>query len=339
MVLLALVLTSGTFAYTYTNTSTSTLNAYMAEGPFATYQVSGQQPDWESILPEGEYGSEILKPIAAGDDTELYAQFPDEGEHWDKVDEQPADDLGTYVSTAGSGDWQRDLYELSNFTIANGSEVITSVIVYFRFASGDGYNVRAMAALKTNDQVFEGPTVTRNSPDFITEYWECPVNPSTDQAWTWEEINDLQAGVTARGNNKNKPAVITQVYVQVNYEFSTIQGEVPQGGLFNVYPAADYTGDLLVKIYLINTASLLKAYQYLNMKVYMANSIEAGKTPDYQILSIETGVILFNIEGGSSSSYVVQITGGSYRLISDNPDEWGAGWSITPEFYCEVVQR
>jgi len=339
MVLLALVLTTGTFAYTYTNFGTATLSAYMADGNFATYVVSAEQPNWESILPEGEYGSEILEPIATGDDTEFYSQFPDEGEHWDKVDEQPADDLDTYVSTNGYGDWQRDLYELSNFTGAGGSEVITNAVIYFRFASGGGYTVRAMAALKTNDQVFEGPTITRSSTDFITESWECPVNPATDEAWTWEEINALQAGITARGSSKNKPAIITQVYVQVNYELSIIQGEVPQGDLFEITPALDYTGDIMIKIYLTNVSSILKAYKYLNMKVYVANSLEAEETPDYQVMSIETGVLIFNIEGGSAASYKVQIVGGSYRLMSDNPDEWGEGWSIIPEFYCEVSQR
>ena len=338
MVILALVLTTGTFAYTYTFNS-ATLGSYMAEGPYATYQPSTLQPDWDSILPEGEYGSEILIPVAAGDDTEFFAQFPTSGEHWDKVDEQPADDLGTYVSTEGSGDWQRDLYNLSDFTGAGGMETINSVTVYFRFAAGGTYNVRCMASLKTNGELYDGPTEILNSTDFISYSWESTVNPSTGEAWTWEEINALQAGVTARGNSKTKPALITQVYVQVNYEFSTTQGEVPQGDLFDINPAPDYTGDLLVKIYLTNTADLLKAYQYINMKIYVANSIESDYTPDYQILSIETGVLTFNIIGGSAESYKVQLIGGSYRLISDNPDEWGAGWTLTPEFYCEVSQR
>jgi len=117
------------------------------------------------------------------------------------------------------------------------------------------------------------------------------------------------------------------------------KGAIGAGSLFDIKPSPDYNGDLLVKIYLTNTAELLKAYQYLNMKVYMANSLEAEKTPDYQVLSIETGVVLFNIEGGSAEVYTVEITGGSYRLISDDPEEWEAGWNIVPEFYCEVGQR
>ncbi len=339
IVLLALVLTTGTFAYTYTFNS-ATLGSYMAEGPFATYTPSSQPPNWESILPEGESDSEILVPVAAGDDTELPSQFPDSGEHWDKVDEQPADETDTYVSTQGDKNWCRDLYYLSDFTGgSSGEEAINSVTVYFRFAAGGDYNIKIMAALKSNGEVYEGPTLTYSSTDFVTESWECTVNPSTGEAWTWEEINDLQAGITTRGNGKNKPAIITQVYVSVNYEYAKTQGEVPQGGMFVITPHPDYTGDILVKIYLTNTNDLLKAYKYINMKVYMSNSLEAAKTPNYQILAIETGVVVFNIEGGSAESYTVQITGGSYRLMSDNPDEWGTGWTIVPEFYCEVTQR
>jgi len=41
----------------------------------------------------------------------------------------------------------------------------------------------------------------------------------------------------------------------------------------------------------------------------------------------------------SVTVYFRYAAGGSYSLVSDDPDEWGAGWSITPEFYCEVSQR
>ncbi len=338
MVLLALVLTTGTFAYTYSFNS-ATLGSYMAEGPFATYMPSSQPPNWESIMPEDENGSEILVPVAAGDDTELPSQFPDSGEHWDKVDEQPSDDLDTYVSTQGDKTWIRDFYNLSNLSGAVGEETINGVTIYFRFAAGGDYTIKIMSALKSNGEVYEGPTLTYSGTDFVTESWECPVNPSTGEAWTSDEVNDLQAGITVRGNSKTKPAIITQVYVSVDYVFSQTQGEVPQGGLFVITPHPDYTGDMLVKIYLTNISELLKAYKYINMKVYMSDSLEAAKTPNYQVLAIETGVVVFNIVGGSAESYTVQITGGSYRVMSDNPDEWGTGWSIVPEFYCEVTQR
>jgi len=342
IILLALVLTTGTFAYTYTNIGTTTLDVTLADGVWTTYQPSDSPPIWDSIMPEGEYNSEFLRPDAPGDDTELPTQYPGSGEHWDKVDDphNNPDDGDTYVSTQTSRNWERDLYNLKNYIGAGGEETITGVTIYFRYAAGGDYNVRAMATLKTNGQVYEGPTLTYSGTDFITESWQNTTNPATEEPWTREEINDLQAGVTIKGNSRTDPALCTQVYVAVNYEFATTQGEVPHGHLYDITPHENYTGDLLVKLYLTNTAELLKAYQYINMKVYMANSLEAEDTPDYQVLSIETGVVLFNIEGGSAETYyTVEITGGSYRLISDDPDEWGAGWDIVPEFYCEVTQR
>ena len=75
------------------------------------------------------------------------------------------------------------------------------------------------------------------------------------------------------------------------------------------------------------------------MKIYVEGSLEAEKTPKYQILSMENGVALFNIEGDTAANYTMEVIGGSYRLISGEPEEWGEGWSITPEFYCEVNQR
>jgi hypothetical protein len=339
ILILALALTTGTFAYTYTNSTATTLDATLADAVWTTYELSANQPDWNSILPQGEYSSDILIPNAPGDDTELPTQYPESGEHWDKVADQPADDGGTYVSTDGSGNWERDLYNLRDYQGVGSEETINNIIVYFRFAAGGGYDVTAMAAIKTNGQVYEGPNITQSGTEFVTRSWQCDKNPANDKPWTLEDINNLQAGVTIKGQNKNRPALCTQIYVAVNYQSTTTQGELPPGNLYDITPHPEYNGDLQVKIYLTNSADLLKTYRFLNMELYMANSLEAQKTPRYQILSLENGVVSFNIEGGSAKKYIVELTGGSYRLTSDNPDEWRAGWNIVPEFYCEVTQR
>src|SRR3972149_10101447 len=98
-IVLALVLTSSTFAYTYTNTTVTSLNSTFAEGAWATYEPSVVQPDWQQVMPNGMYDAEILQPDGPGDKTEIESQYPDKGGHWDKVDEMPADDGQTYLST------------------------------------------------------------------------------------------------------------------------------------------------------------------------------------------------------------------------------------------------
>ncbi len=89
ILILALVITTGTFAFGYTNQSTIDLNATMADGAWATYEPSVSQPDWEQVLPSGNQGSEILTPNGGGDQTEMDTQYPAKGEDWDKVDEYP----------------------------------------------------------------------------------------------------------------------------------------------------------------------------------------------------------------------------------------------------------
>ena len=112
------------------------------------------------------------------------------------------------------------------------------------------------------------------------------------------------------------------------------------GELYIITPHTEYPGDLHVKIYITNTNDLIKAYQHLNMKLYVEDSIEASMTPDYQVLSLENGVAAFNIVGGTATAnYTVEVIGGSYRLISDDPYQWGEGWTHIPEFYCEVTQK
>ena len=114
---------------------------------------------------------------------------------------------------------------------------------------------------------------------------------------------------------------------------------MPTDDLFVVYPHTDYTGDLAVKVYLTNTDNLTKAYQFLNMELYLEGSVEAGQTPNYQLLTLENGVAIFKLEDGSSDNYTLSVTGGDYTLNSREPLEWEEGWTVTPELYCEVTQR
>jgi hypothetical protein len=375
MVVIALVLTGGTFAYGYTSSS-MTLPATLSDTAWATYQVAADQPDWASVLPEGDTNSEVLVPINDGDEISLPTVFPSSTDslavdtlattdtstavldttnttaqaadigilcidtHWDKVDDQPADEAASYVSSRGSSTWKRDLYQLSAFSGDGGTGTISSVTVFIRYAAGGNYSVSARAEIEANGQVFESDIQTANDANFVTYAWQHDVNPATGAAWTTEDISTLQAGVALKGNKSTKPAVCTQVYIQVNYETPGIAlGEIPQGFLYTVNPDTNYMGDLSVKVYITNTADLSKAYQYLNLKINVSGSVEAGNTPDYKVLSLENGVVEFSILGGSSMQYIVSVTGGGYSLVSDDPAEWGVGYTVTPEFYCEITQR
>ncbi len=117
------------------------------------------------------------------------------------------------------------------------------------------------------------------------------------------------------------------------------KGDVPTGDLFIVTVPLAYTGDLVVKVYLVNTGALIKAYDHLNIKLTLEGSVEASQTPNYQLLTLQNGEVAFNLENLAGGSHTLSVIGGGYSLISDDPLQWGEGWSITPEFYCEVIQR
>lgn len=345
ILLIVLIFTTGTFAFGYNGQAITELTgATIAEGAWATYQPSAVQPDWTQVLPNGNQGSEILTPNGGGDQTEMEAQYPAKGEHWDKVDEYPAPDDSTTYITSTATNYETDLYNLSDPQSQTVTEVkdIQSITIYFRVNyTADPANQPAAAesVIKTEDTVVPSPAVTVTSANYTTLSYTWRGNPVTGKPWTWDEMTQLQAGVSLKGGNGHRAINCTQVYVSVNYLKKIIQSEVPEGNLFDITPDHNYLGDLHVNIYLTNTAALIKAYSYLNIELYVKNSLEAKQTPFFQMLTLTNGVASFNIEGGSALQYQVQVWDGAYRLISTDQTTWADGWSVTPELYCEVTQR
>ncbi|MFC1961787.1 hypothetical protein ACFLWN_01895 [Chloroflexota bacterium] len=338
---LALTVSVGTYAYTF-HIATATFDVTAAGGDIVTRETapSESQPDWNEVLPEIEYDQEMLIPDGPGCLTRIQSQYPDTGAHWDKVDDMPPDDEETYVAWR-QGNFRTDLYSVSDHMDGEGE--IIGVNVNFRFAGsedGGAHSAFAKAVISSHDGVFQGSEETTIGSGFVTRSYQWEYNPATGEAWTWDEIDQLQAGISLKGGNPHREAYCTAVWVIVDYELPPIiEGEVPPGNLFTITPHPDYTGDLLVNIYLTNTGLLKLCYQHLNLKVYLENSLEAAEDPEYQVLSLENGVASFNIEGGSDTSYIVQVVGGGYNLISGDPYEWGEGWTHIPELYCEVTQR
>jgi len=97
-------------------------------------------------------------------------------------------------------------------------------------------------------------------------------------------------------NNQSTPSTFYSLGGHEDTPPPALLGEVPVGDLFDVTPQTEYTGDLAMKVYLTNVGDLSKAYDYLNMKLYLAGSVEAGDTPDYQLLTLQNGEVSFNIQ-------------------------------------------
>ncbi len=116
-------------------------------------------------------------------------------------------------------------------------------------------------------------------------------------------------------------------------------GSITKGSIYWIDPK-DYTGDLLVTLYLNNPADLTKAYSYLNMAVMVLGSSNgttwseasgfktSGNYSNY--LTLTNGYVSFVLPGGSK--YLIAIDGGPYYCVSTT------GGSLSPSFYIDIRQ-
>ena len=332
---LALVVTSGLYAFSYL-TATATMGVTVTGTEIATWEPSATQPNWGSILtPVVE--TETLRPDAAGDETNIANQLPDSGAHWDKVYEETPDGDSTYVYTSNTA-WQEDLYSIADHSV--GVSTINYVKVYMECrAEASPTQTSAYVHIKTNGMEDNGSEETMTT-GYATYSYQWDYNPQTLDSWTWDEIDALQIGVGLREPTAGQNTNCTQVYAEVNYEAPLLSGSVPMGNLFDITPHSSFTGDLAVRVYLTNTGDLVKAYQSLNMNLYLAGSVEAGETPNYRTLTLENGWVTFNLKDFTpGNTYTLSVTGGDYELVSRDTSEWEEGWTVTPELYCQIVQR
>jgi len=159
--------------------------------------------------------TEILRPNAAGDECSISGQIgaacPN---HYQNVDEAVADDATTVVATAATS-YERDLYNLPSHSVGSGT--INHITIYFRCA---GYSVAAAKPSMKNGTTVTDGTEVATTTSWVTYSEQFSTNPDTGSAWTWDDIDDLQIGVSLKKTSTDQ-ANCTQVYVEVDYTTAT----------------------------------------------------------------------------------------------------------------------
>jgi len=162
------------------------------------------------------------RPGGAGDEANL--DVFGATNNWEAVDEVTSDDDTTYVYTTDKDVYTTDLHNLDDVSL---SGAINSVTVYIRSRSVDTpTQAGAYTWIKTNGVSYSGSeiTLTTSYADYSTVYAD---NPQTGSAWTWAEIDALQAGAGLRGSKTSGPELqresrCTQVWVVIDYTLPDI---------------------------------------------------------------------------------------------------------------------
>ena len=168
------------------------------------------------------------------------------GGHWDKVNEEVADEDSRYIQEGTSDTYYRDFYNLPNHTI---SGTISSITVYARCKANITPTQASLKIVINSGTGAEAPdTITEDTAQSVTSSWAnysetWATNPATSAAWTWAEIDALQIGVSLRKPATGAYTYCTQLWVEVTTSAafsSSWQGKTFTFGCW-VYTAAAST--------------------------------------------------------------------------------------------------
>ena len=159
--------------------------------------------------------TEILRPNAAGTYETLSGVVGDGvGTHYTTVDEETPDDDTSLVKSYDTEEY--DTYGLPDSGVGAGT--INSVKVYIRCKVGGGVGAgdTCRPVIYTESTLAYGGDPQQVDTDWTGYSYTWEVNPVTEIAWTWEQIDALEAGV-ALAESGTTSTRCTQVYVEVDY--------------------------------------------------------------------------------------------------------------------------
>jgi len=113
--------------------------------------------------------------------------------------------------------------------------------------------------------------------------------------------------------------------------------------IFEIAPAAGYTGDLVTTVTLANADQLVKRYRVLALKLDMVIQgtnteldISAGNSANWTLLTMDNGSVSMFTTGASGNMSVRVLSG--FYITNIFP---AAGWqgAASPQLFCEVAQR
>ncbi|MGD9643735.1 MAG: hypothetical protein AB7V08_13470 [Elusimicrobiales bacterium] len=170
-----------------------------------------------SLVPRLYADTLVLRPTGAGTSTGL--SFSGGTANYDCVDDAPSHDSDTthvYNNTSDSA--LLDTYAIGNHSAETGT--ISSVVIRAYLAvESDPTKATYQLVVRTHSNNYSYPTspATYTNPAYTAVTYSMTVNPNTGSAWTWTEIDDMEAGISLVRDRALKYIKCTQVEVEVTY--------------------------------------------------------------------------------------------------------------------------
>ena len=156
-----------------------------------------------------------LRPNGPGYTTQLSAHG--DSPNWKCIDEvDNHDEFATYVANDHTG---QDPYEFYNFENTNENGIINKISTYTycnHDGGGPGYNW-IKHGLYIDGSTYYPEEHTEVNPGWQLDILDWDINPNTELPWTWDDINDLQAGLQMYQNAANQATYMTQMWIVVDY--------------------------------------------------------------------------------------------------------------------------
>jgi prepilin-type N-terminal cleavage/methylation domain-containing protein len=154
--------------------------------------------------------SVTIRPNGNGSKTDLTSSGC--ASHWQCVSETVADEDASRVICADNS-YHDDYYAMEN-PVAGACNP-TKVTVWCR-AKKNHTQGDVRQVVFVGGTAYAG-TFANLTTSYVNYSYSWTTNPKTGAAWTWTDINNLEAGVRLTGQNSGKPAYCTQVWVVVDY--------------------------------------------------------------------------------------------------------------------------
>jgi len=152
----------------------------------------------------------VLRPNAAGALSNLTRSGC--AANWQCVSEISPDDDATRVERR-SNSYATDVYNFQDSSFATCPILGVTVYCRARLTQSTG---AVKPAVRISGTLYEG-TEQNLTTAYANYSYQWLTNPATSAAWSWSEVNNLEAGLSLHGQNAAFPAYCTQVWMEVEY--------------------------------------------------------------------------------------------------------------------------